>query len=345
MRRSALAGLLAFAMMTRPLHAQDQSQTTTASKAPSPEENAEARVHGSADVGYRFTDIDGSEATYRQLFNLFNGPRLFGLELHATGAPSSKIFDTFWLSASGIGDPFPTVQLTLRKSLFYDLRVNFQQSRFFDVTPLTPASIGGLDTQAVTNRHNWNTSKQIGNIAYTLYATNRLRFFFDYDRVANQGQLQSTRAIDFVGSPAAWGSFARANPYEVVGPVNNEANRVTGGVSYSRDHWTVHYRAGYQTYDETPEPRPADAQGAEHQRWRPGDRGGAAVGAVVAAEPTTDKPRERAVVRRPAIVANRVAWRIPRPSIPGAVQRGWGLPGVGPYELPPAPPSRPTMCR
>ena len=81
----------------------------------------------------------------------------------------------------------------------------------------------GLDTQAVTNRHNWNTSKQIGNIAYTLYATNRLRFFFDYDRVTNQGQLQSTRTIDFVGSPTAWGSFARANPYEVVGPVNNEA--------------------------------------------------------------------------------------------------------------------------
>jgi len=251
MRRVALAGLLAFAMLTRPLHAQDQSQTTTATKAPSPEENGGPRVHGSADVGYRFTDIDGSEATYRQLFNLFNGLRLFGLELNATGAPGSKIFDTFWLSASGIGDPFPTVQLTLRKSLFYDLRVNWQQSRFFNVTPLTPASIDGLDTQAVTNRHNWNTSKQIGNIAYTLYATNRLRFFFDYDRVTNQGQLQSTRAIDFVGSPAAWGSFARADPYEVVGPVNNEANRVTGGVSYSRDHWTVHYRAGYQTYDET----------------------------------------------------------------------------------------------
>ena len=33
MRRVALAGLLAFAMLTRPLHAQDQSQTTTATKA------------------------------------------------------------------------------------------------------------------------------------------------------------------------------------------------------------------------------------------------------------------------------------------------------------------------
>jgi len=134
MRRIVLAGLLVVATLTGPVHAQDQSQTATPSKAPPAEENAGARVYGSADVGYRFTDIDGSEATYRQLFNLFHGPRLFGLELHATGAPGSKIFDTFWLSASGIGDPFPTVQLTLRKSLFYDLRVNFQQSRFFDVT-------------------------------------------------------------------------------------------------------------------------------------------------------------------------------------------------------------------
>src|SRR5262245_12361504 len=83
-RRFALASLLAFVMLTRPLHAQEQSQTTSAPTAPSPEENAGARVHGSADVGYRFTDIDGSEATYRQLFNLFDGPRLFGLELNAT---------------------------------------------------------------------------------------------------------------------------------------------------------------------------------------------------------------------------------------------------------------------
>ena len=332
-------------MLTRPLHAQDQSQTATAAKAPSPEENAEARVHGSADVGYRFTDIDGSEATYRQLFNLFNGPRLFGLELHATGAPSSKIFDTFWLSASGIGDPFPTVQLTLRKSLFYDLRVNFQQSRFFDVTPLTPASIDGLDTQAVTNRHNWNTSKQIGNIAYALYATNRLRFFFDYDRVTNQGQLQSTRTIDFVGSPTAWGSFARANPYEVVGPVNNDANRVTGGVSYSRDHWTVHYRAGYQTYDETQSLDPLMPKERSINVGDPATAGEPLSALSWLQSRRLTQPRERAVVRRPAIAANRVAWRIPVLSIPGAVQRGWGLSGVGPVRTPPAPPSRPTMCR
>ena len=58
--RIALAGVLAFMMLTRPLHAQGQGQTTTAPKTPSPEENAEALVHGSADVGYRFTDIDGS---------------------------------------------------------------------------------------------------------------------------------------------------------------------------------------------------------------------------------------------------------------------------------------------
>lgn len=209
-------------------------------------------VHGSVDVGYRFTDVTGSTPTFRQLFNLSDGPRLFGVDVHGTAADGSRAFaDTFALSASGLGgDPFPTVQLTVRKSRLYDLRVNWRASRFFDIAPQTPASISGFDTQAVTDRHAWNTSRQIGNVAWTMDATNRLHFLFNYDRVTNAGALQTTRALDYVGSSAVWGTFARANPYQLFGPVNNTANRVSGGASYGRDRWTVNYQIGYQVYEE-----------------------------------------------------------------------------------------------
>ena len=65
------------------------------------------------------------------------------------------------------------------------------------------------------------------------------------------GSAGSTRSLDFVGAPAAWGAFAHANPFPVEGPLDDKANRVAGGVSYGGDRWTVNYKAGYQTYDET----------------------------------------------------------------------------------------------
>src|SRR5437667_1943407 len=191
-------------------------------------------VHGSVDVGYRSTTVKGSTDTFRQLFDLSDGPRIMGIEVNGKARDAVGSFaDTFSLSASGLGgDPFPAVLLTVRKSRLYDLRANWRRSRLFDVWPATPPSIAGLDTQVVTDRHSWATSREIGNLAWTLHASNRLHFQFNYDRAVRTGTLQTTRSLDFVGAPTVWGSFARANPYPVIGPVDESANRITGGLSY-----------------------------------------------------------------------------------------------------------------
>jgi opacity protein-like surface antigen len=209
-------------------------------------------VHGTVEAAYRFTDITGSSDTYRQLIDLSDGLRLAGFDLEGRPKETGRGFaDVFSISASGFGgDPFPAVQAIARKSGLYDLRINWRKSRFFDVSPLTPPSIAGLDTRAVTDHHGWNTSRQIGNASWTLHVTTHLHLLFDYDRMSRDGALDSTRALDFLGSPSAWGSFARANPYPVVVPVSDTSNRVTAGVSYSRGPWRVNYKAGYQTYDE-----------------------------------------------------------------------------------------------
>src|SRR5205085_1189284 len=53
---------------------------------------------------------------------------------------------------------------------------------------------------------------------------------------------------DYFGSSATWGAFARANPYYVVAPIREEANRATGGIDYTWNTWNFHYRLGYQTF-------------------------------------------------------------------------------------------------
>jgi hypothetical protein len=210
-------------------------------------------TQGSFDAGYRYTSVKGHTPAYRQFFDLPQGVRLLSVDWQGQARGERQAFaDAFSISASGLGgDPFPTVQLSVRKSKVYDLRINWRQSRFIDQAPLTSASTEGFNTLAVTDAHAAATVRQIGTVAFMLHPTDRLSLLLNYDRVHNTGTLQTTRALDFVGSPATWGSFARADPFLVTGPVKDSANRATGSLSYSRKHWTVHYKAGYQVYDES----------------------------------------------------------------------------------------------
>jgi hypothetical protein len=140
--------------------------------------------------------------------------------------------------------------MSARKTNLYDLRLDWRKSRFSSVSPLTPIAIDGFDTRAVADNHRWATVRQVGTFSFLLRATERLHLIFDYDRMENTGAQQSTRALEFVGAPATWGAFARANPYLVLSPVDSKASRVTGGTSYSGSTWSVHYKAGYQVTDE-----------------------------------------------------------------------------------------------
>ena len=61
----------------------------------------------------------------------------------------------------------------------------------------------------------------------------------------------TTRPVDYFGSSATWGSFARANPYYLVAPFKESANRVTGGLDYTVHDWNLHYRLGYQSFEDS----------------------------------------------------------------------------------------------
>src|SRR5204863_2987798 len=77
-----------------------------------------------------------------------------------------------------------------------------------------------------------------------------LRLNFSYHRFTNSGDLSTTRAPDFFGSPGFWGTYVRANPYVLNQPLNDNTNRFTGGADYTWRSWNFHYNIGYQTFDE-----------------------------------------------------------------------------------------------
>jgi hypothetical protein len=230
-------------------HAQDIAE-------PLPMALGDFTVSGSATAGYRFTDVKGYEPQYQEMFDLRSGFRLLDFNLYGESKEGKNPFaDDFSLQLTSLGgDPFPTAQFAISKKKVYDFQVDWRQSYYFwnqndnVVLPIASATVG-IST-GLTSNHDWATVRKFGSADLTLYATNNLRFHFDYYRPSDQGTTFTTRAPDFFGSPGFWGTYVRANPYVLNAPLTDNTNRITGGIDYSLKSWNFHYTIGYQTFTE-----------------------------------------------------------------------------------------------
>jgi hypothetical protein len=195
---------------------------------------------GSFTTGYRFTDVSGYRPKYDELFDLNSGFRLLDFSLFGKAQEGENRFaDDYSLTLSGLGgDPFSTAQLTARKNRLYDLRVNFQRSRYYWNRNDSAVLPNGLD--GLTNNHNWATVRKLGSVNLLVHATNNLRFSFQYSRNTRDGMTWTTRSLDYFGSS-----------YYVLAPLSETSNRVTGGIDYTLNTWNFHYRLGYQGFEDS----------------------------------------------------------------------------------------------
>ena len=212
----------------------------------------EDAVHGTVTAGYRFTDVSGSRQKYNELFDLRRGFRVFDLELYSGEPTKSRFYDSFFLTASGMGgEPFSGGQFGLKKNNVYDLKVNFLQSYYYwNRNDLQPLPTGPAVTNGLTSNHDWNTVRKIGSVTLATYVTTKLRLNFDYSQTGRTGDTAVTRTLDYFGAPTTWANFLRANPYGIEAPVDEHSHRATAGVSYSTRDWNFFYRAGYQWFKE-----------------------------------------------------------------------------------------------
>lgn len=208
-------------------------------------------TQGSFTAGYRFTDINGYQPKFSELFNLQGGLRLLDFNLGGRAKEGTTLFaDSYHLTASGLGgDPFPGGQLTVSKAHVYDLRVNWRQSYYAWNRNDNAVLPTGL--HALTTNHNFSTVRKFGSANLLIHATNRLKFRLEYGRNSRDGMNDTTRTMEYFGSPSAWGTFLRDNPYYVEAPLHELSNRFSGGLDYSLDHWSFHYTLAYQTFDQS----------------------------------------------------------------------------------------------
>jgi len=213
-------------------------------------------TQGSVTVGYRFDDLKGYRPMFQDLSGLEKGFRLMDFNMFGEAAKGANPFaDSYSLSVSGLGgEPFEMGQLSVRKDRLYDFRVNWRQSYFYsnpnDNVVLPIAAVGAGLSTGLTDNHNWDTVRKFGSADLTLHATNNLRFNFDYYHTTDSGPTFTTESLDFFDSPSYWGTFARANPYFLYAPIDDDTNRFTGGIDYTLKGWTFHYNLGYQMFTE-----------------------------------------------------------------------------------------------
>jgi hypothetical protein len=220
------------------------------------------QTQGSATFGYRFTDIKGRVQKYNELFNLQQGPRLMDFSLFGRANEGAGQFADRWsLDLMGMGgDPFPTARFTVSKEKVYDLTVTFRKDYYYwdrnDNVIVPNAATGSTASgptspgYALTNNHDWNTTRKFASVDLTIHATRNLRFGFQYQRNTRDGRTFTTNALDFFESPSSWGAFSRANPYYVEAPVDQSSNRITGSIDYAVREWNFHYRLGYQRFNQ-----------------------------------------------------------------------------------------------
>ncbi len=212
-------------------------------------------TQGSATVGFRFDDVKGYLPMFQELSDLNHGFRLMDFNMFGEAAKGANPFaDSYSLSVAGLGgEPFEVGQLTVKKDHLYDFRANWRQSYFYSnpndnvVLPIAP--LVGVTT-GLTDNHAWGTVRKLGSADLTLHATNNLRFNFDFYHTTDSGPTFTTESLDFFDSPTYWGTFARANPYYLYAPIEDDANRLSGGIDYTLRSWTFHYHVGYQTFTE-----------------------------------------------------------------------------------------------
>ncbi len=165
MSLSVFAALIVFA-----LSAIAQSPT------PTPEDRF--TVKGSAEIGARWVEVNGSENKYRSDLNYKRGFRVFdsGVTIEDTSESGSKVFDSLMFTGSGWGaDPNGYFRANMERDGYYRFDANIRRAVYFN----------NLNTHAVgndrRNLHNADRRRNFGDFDLTLLPQNpNIRFRVGY---------------------------------------------------------------------------------------------------------------------------------------------------------------------
>src|SRR4051812_6269188 len=168
------------------VRAQTTAPTGQSQSQPEGWENGGYVVHQSAEIGYRASDISGSEQMYSTLVNLRTGPRFLEQSLSMQSQNhDSLLFDDLFINSFGWGgDPSNGLRARVEKNRWYDFRGNFRRDQTdFNynllANPLNP-STSNPNVPVGFSPHNFGTRRRMSDFDLTLLPQSALSFRMGY---------------------------------------------------------------------------------------------------------------------------------------------------------------------
>jgi len=151
-------------------------------------ENGGYVIHQSIEIGYRFSDVTGSEPMYNTLVDLRQGPRFLDQSLSMQSQNhDGLLFDNLFVNSFGWGgDPDNGLRARVDKNKWYDFRANFRRDQTdFDynllANPLNP-STSNPNIPVPTSPHLFATRRRMSDFDLTILPQSKIDFRVGYSR-------------------------------------------------------------------------------------------------------------------------------------------------------------------
>jgi hypothetical protein len=156
------------------------------------------QVEQSAEFGYRFTDVTGSEPMYNTLLNFQQGPRLLEQTLSLRSPQhTGALFDNLLVSSFGWGgDPENVGRVNMSKSKAYDFTFLFRRDQnYFDydllANPLNPSTVTPY-RPVNQSPHSYYTRRRMYDYGLTILPDSKITFRLGYSRNRSEGPSYSS---------------------------------------------------------------------------------------------------------------------------------------------------------
>lgn len=200
------------------------------------------RVGGSVEAGWRLVDVDGSRDRYKEVVNLFDGPRLFDFNLWGRSVEGGVV-DFFSLTANGIGDPFPFARVQIKKDKAYDLTGTYREYRW---------SFNREDEGLLTENHDFHSIRRSGSISLAALPTDEMRFSFGYRHADREGDARVPRPF--------------LVPDSQIQDFQERLDEVFAAADFKAGDWNFHLKQSYWTYKNTDDlDGPAQVEGRDER--------------------------------------------------------------------------------
>jgi len=163
-------------------------------------------ITNSFELGWRFHEVNGSEAQYRSDVNYGNGIRLLGSRFTMNSRDGhGRLFDELVLTTLGLGnDPYETAMLRIAKNRWYRYDMLWRSVDYYN--PAFPISFG---------QHLLDTNRKLQDHDLILLPQSKIKFFAGFSRVSQSGPgLTTVQQFDFRGDEFVLSSNIRRRQNE-----------------------------------------------------------------------------------------------------------------------------------